>query len=124
MTLNNSHPIVIIDDEPRKQIAFSMAQAKDIIVRTEQTDAQAQLVGIRQAALVKSLIYGFVVKTKDAYRDGRVLKMANTKNLLFFGGQANQIAIVKFVGIASQSPREDPRVFALNGMLFAFGNGQ
>ena len=124
MALNNSYAIVIINDEPRKLIAFSMAQTKDVIVRTEQANAQAQLVGIRQTTFVKSFIYSFVFKTKDANRDGSVLEMANAKNLLFFGGQANEIAILKFGGVASQSPREYPRVFAFNGVLFAFGNGQ
>lgn len=71
-----------------------MTQAKDIVVGVEQTDAQAQLVGIGKTALVKSLVYGFVIKAEDSNRDSRVLEMADTKNLLFFGGEADEVAIL------------------------------
>lgn len=101
-----------------------MTNAKNVVVGVEQTDAQAQLVGIGKAPLVKSFVYGFVVKAKDPNGNSSVLEMADTKNLLFFGGEADEVAILQFGGIASQSPREDPRVFALNRVLFAFGDGQ
>ncbi len=101
-----------------------MTQAKDIVIGVEQTNTQAQLVGIGKASFVKSLVYGFVIKAEDPDRNSRVLEMADTKNLLFFGREAHEVAILQFGGVASQSPREDPRVFALNRVLFAFGDGQ
>ena len=71
-----------------------MTQAKDIVVGVEQTDAQAKLVGIGKASFVKSLVYGFVVKAEDSNGNSRVLEMADTKNLLFFGREADEVAIL------------------------------
>jgi hypothetical protein len=50
--------------------------------------------------------------------------MANTEYLLFLGSEANEVAILKIGGIARQSSRENPWVFALDRVLFAFSDGQ
>jgi len=43
-----------------------------------------------------------------------VLKMTDAENLLFFSGEAYEVAVLEFGAICCNGSREYPRVFALD----------